>query len=346
MSAAEGGTPASAAKAPPASADEAPPDAAPRSAEGTQSAASTWPPLPLGEWQPTYETLHMWTQIVGKTRLALAPLQNQWWEVTLYPTWNGLTTGPMPCDHRTVEVTFDFLQHVLDLNASDGRRQTLRLTARSVRDFYADYLEALRALDVHVRIHPVPVEIETAIPFAEDDVHAAYDPDAAQRHWRILLQARRVFEVFRSRFVGKASPVHFFWGSFDLATTRFSGRPAPRHPGGVPNCPNYVMVEAYAQECASAGFWPGGGIMGQPAFYAYAYPEPNGYAQARVEPAAAYYHPDLHEFVLPYEAVREAADPDQDLLAFLQTTYEAAADLGRWDRAALERSGPWPGERR
>jgi hypothetical protein len=243
----------------------------------------------------------------------------------------------MPCDARTIEVTFDFLEHALAIRASDGRSRTLPLEPRSVADFYRDYMEALRAIDAQVRIHPVPVEIVTAIPFADDRVHASYDGDAAQRHWRILLQTQRVFERFRSRFVGKASPVHFFWGSFDLATTRFSGRGAPRHPGGVPNCPDYVMVEAYAQECASAGFWPGGGAMDGPAFYAYAYPEPKGYPARRVEPAAAYYHPQLHEFVLPYDAVRTADDPDHLLLTFLQSTYEAAADLGAWERARLER---------
>jgi hypothetical protein len=305
--------------------------------EGNPTSAGAWPTLPLADWQPTYETLHMWTQIVGKTRLALAPLQNHWWEVTLYPTVRGLTTGAMPCDERTVEVAFDFLDHRLAITTSDGTGKVLPLEPRPVADFYADYTNALRALDVPVRIHPVPVEVVTAIPFAEDRAHAAYDADAAQRHWRILLQTQRVFETFRSRFVGKASPVHFFWGSFDLATTRFSGRDAPRHPGGVPNCPDYVMMEAYAKECASWGFWPGGGTLDEPAFYAYAYPEPSGYAKWSVAPDAAYYHPELHEFVLPYEAVRNAANPDDVLLAFMQSTYDASADLAAWDRAALDR---------
>ena len=299
--------------------------------------ATTWPELPLAQWQPTYETLHMWTQIVGKTRLALAPLQNHWWQVALYPTVRGLSTGAMPCDGRTVEIEFDFRDHVLAIRCSDGRNEVLSLTSTSVSQFFASYVSALRTLGVEARLHPVPVEIVTAIPFERDVEHSTYDANAAQRHWQILLQVHRIFEVFRSRFVGKASPVHFFWGSFDLATTRFSGRSAPRHPGGAPNCPDYVMVEAYSQECASFGFWPGGGLVADAAFYAYSYPEPLGYSRHRVEPDVAYYHPDLHEFVLPYEAVRSAANPDETLLAFLQSTYEAAADLARWDRAALDR---------
>jgi hypothetical protein len=236
-----------------------------------------------------------------------------------------------------VEVAFDFLAHVLEIRTSDGATRTLPLAPMTVADFYAAYLAALAALGIDVHLYPRPVEIATAIPFAEDRTHAAYDADAAQRHWRILLQVQRVLERYRSRFVGKASPVHFFWGSFDFATTRFSGRPAPRHPGGVPNCPDYVMVEAYSQECASCGFWPGGGALGEAAFYAYAYPEPAGYARRRVVPAQARYDVALHEFVLPYEAVRTSADPDATLLAFVQSTYDAAADLGNWDRAALER---------
>jgi uncharacterized protein DUF5996 len=296
-----------------------------------------WPSLPLAQWQPTYETLHMWTQIVGKTRLALAPMQNHWWQVTLHPTARGLTTGALPYGSRTIDITFDFLGHALEIRTSDNRARSLPLVARSVADFYAEYMTALHALGIEATIHAVPVEIETAIPFADDRVHAAYDADAARRHWRILLSTTRVLEDYRSSFVGKASPVHFFWGSFDLATTRFSGRLAPRHPGGAPNTPDYVMVEAYSRECASCGFWPGGGAISEAAFYAYAYPEPNGYAQRKVEPAAAYYHPALREFVLPYDAVRNAANPDATLLAFLQSTYAAAAELGKWDRATLER---------
>jgi hypothetical protein len=306
----------------------------------TTTDRADWPSLPLAQWQPTYQTLHLWTQIVGKTRLALAPMQNHWWQVTLHPTPRGLTTGAMPHDGRTVEVAFDFLAHVLDIRTSDDRHRTMPLAPMPVADFYARYLDALRAVGVDVRMYPRPVEMVTAIPFAEDRTHAAYDPDAAQRHFRILLGVWRVMETFRSRFMGKASPVHFFWGSFDLATTRFSGRPAPRHPGGVPNTPDYVMVEAYSRECASCGFWPGGGAIDGPAFYAYAYPEPAGYAARRVAPSAAFYHPELREFVLPYEAVRGASDPAGLLLEFLQSTYDAAADLAHWDRAALDRPSP------
>jgi hypothetical protein len=296
-----------------------------------------WPPLPLAEWQPTYETLLMWAQIVGKTRLALAPMQNHWWQVTFYPTPRGLTTGAMPCGARTVDVTFDFLAHTLDIRTSDDQSQTLPLAPRSVADFYAEYMIALRAVGVAATIRPKPVEIVTAIPFPDDRVHAAYDADAAQRHFRILLSTARVFEEYRSAFAGKASPVHFFFGSFDLATTRYSGQRAPRHPGGAPNCPDYVMVEAYSRECASCGFWPGGGAMNEAAFYAYAYPEPEGYARHAIAPTGAYYHPELREFVLPYEIVRNAADPDQTLLTFVHSAYEAAADLGHWDRATLDR---------
>ena len=298
---------------------------------------ATWPELRLADWQPTYETLHMWTQIIGKTRLALAPLQNHWWQVTLYPTVRGLSTGEIPCGGRAVEIEFNFGDHVLAIRCSDGRNESVPLTSIPVSQFFASYMDALRALDINVRMHAVPVEIVNAIPFERDVEHATYDSNAAQRHWQILLQVHRVFEMFRSRFVGKASPVHFFWGSFDLATTRFSGRSAPRHPGGAPNCPDYVMVEAYSQECASFGFWPGGGLVDDAAFYAYSYPEPAGYAQRRIDPDAAYYHADLHEFVLPYEAVRGAANPDETLLAFLQCTYDAAADLAQWNRAALDR---------
>jgi len=233
---------------------------------------------------------------------------------------------------------FDFLDHRLYLRTSDGATRTLPLAPRTVADFYAEYLEALRSLDIRVRLRPVPVEIEVAIPFMEDRQHAAYDAEAANRWWRLLVQADRVLKRFRGRFLGKASPVHFFWGAFDLAATRFSGRRAPPHPGGAPNCPDYVMIEAYSHECASCGFWPGGGPMAEPAFYAYAYPEPAGFADRPVRPKGARYHTALREFVLPYDVVRTAADPDAALLDFCQSTYENAADLGRWDRAALEPS--------
>jgi len=302
--------------------------------------ADAWPSLPLAEWRDTYATLHMWTQIVGKTRLALAPPENHWWQVPLYVTPRGLTTGPMPYGSGTFAVSFDFCDHRLVIETNAGASRALALAPRTVADFYADYRTALRALGIEVEIMPRPVEVERSIPFAEDREHRCYDADAAGRFFRILVQADRVLKEFRGRFLGKASPVHFFWGSFDLATTRFSGRPAPRHPGGAPNTPDYVMVEAYSHECSSCGFWPGGGPVAEPAFYAYAYPEPPGYADRTVRPAAAAYSAAAREFVLPYEAVRMAASPVRDVLEFLQSTYEAAADLGNWDRAALERASP------
>jgi hypothetical protein len=301
--------------------------------------SADWPALPLDQWRDTYATLHMWTQIVGKTRLALAPMENHWWQVALYVTPRGLTTSAMPAGGRAVAAEFDFIDHQVYLRASDGATRAVPLVPRTVADFYAEYMAALGALGVTPRLYPVPVEVETAIPFAEDRTHASYDPDAARRCWRLLVQADRVFKQFRGRYLGKASPVHFFWGSFDLAATRFSGREAPTHPGGAPNCPNYVMVEAYSRECSSCGFWPGGGAIAEPAFYAYAYPEPAGYPEHPKLSDGAFYSGEMREFVLPYARVREAADPDETLLRFLQSTYEAAADLGRWDRAMLER-GP------
>ncbi len=305
----------------------------------TMPAAAAWPALPLAPWRDTYATLHMWLQIVGKTRLALAPMDNHWWQVVLYVTERGLTTTPMPWDESTLTVELDFVAHTLSLRSSEGASRTLTLEPRSVAQFHAHYMDALHSLGVTPKIMSRPVEVEPATPFSGDLVHCAYDADAVNRWWRAMAQADRVFKRFRSRFVGKQSPVHFFWGAFDLATTRFSGRTAPQHPGGVPNCPDRVMHEAYSHECSSAGFWPGGGAVDEAAFYAYAYPEPPGYAQQAVRPAAAFYHLQAREFILPYEAVRAAADPDAMLLEFLQTTYDAAAGLGQWDRAALERSG-------
>lgn len=300
------------------------------------SAAADWPSLPIAEWQDTQATLHMWTQIVGKTRLALAPMENHWWQVALYVTPRGLTTSGMPCGSRVFAADFDFLDHQLYLRTSDGATEAVALRPQSVADFYAEYLTALSSLDLDVTIRPVPVEVETAIPFAEDREHKSYDAAAVQRWWRLLLQADRVLKRFRGRFLGKASPSHFFWGSFDLAMTRFSGRPAPLHPGGAPNCPNYVMEEAYSRECASSGFWPGGGAITEPAFYAYAYPEPTGYADQPARPDGARYDGTLREFILPLDAVRRAAAPDDALLDFFQSAYAAAAEKGRWDRAALE----------
>jgi len=298
-----------------------------------------WPPLPYGEWADTRETMHRWTQIVGKTRLALEPRLNHWWQVALYVSARGLTTTAMPCSRgRVAEIEFDLLAGELVLRVSDGGRRTLPLAARSVADFYADYRGALAALDVDAHIWPVPVELPTdALPFVEDRIHAAYDPEAARRFWRALVLMDRVFKVFRACFLGKSSPVHFFWGGFDLAATRFSGRPAPPHPGGIPHVADWVMREAYSHEVSSAGFWPGSPQAPQEAFYAYAYPEPPGFSTAAVRPAAAFYHQEMREFFLPYEAVRSAPDPAATLLEFLQSTYEAAADHGGWDRAALER---------
>lgn len=296
-----------------------------------------WPELPLAAWKDTLATLHMWTQIVGKVRLELAPRVNHWWEVPLYVTARGLTTSPIPYRTRTFEVEFDFVDHRLRIDTSDGGGRTLRLESRSVADFYREFMARLRELNIHVEIWPHPVEVESSIPFTEDDEHAAYDPEYVNRHWRILVQADRVFTDFRARFIGKVSPVHFFWGAFDLAVTRFSGRPAPPHPGGSPNVGDRVMREAYSHEVSSCGFWPGGGAVDEAMFYSYAYPTPDGFAEYAVQPDAAYFSDELGEFLLPYEAVRIARDPDATLLAFLQSTYEAAAELGRWDREALER---------
>jgi hypothetical protein len=302
-----------------------------------------WPELPLDSWRDTYATLHMWTQIVGKTRLALAPMQNHWWQVALYLTERGLTTSPIPSGSRTFAVDFDFLEHNLSARTSDGMARTLPLRPRSVADFYADYMALLGSLGLEVRIWPVPVEVESSIRFTDDRTHASYDPESATRLWRLMAQADQVLKRFRGRFLGKASPVHFFWGGFDLAATRFSGRRAPPHPGGIPNVGNWVMQEAYSHECSSVGFWPGGGPISEPVFYAYAYPEPDGFRSYPVKPAAARYNEEMREFMLPYEAVRTAASPDEDLLDFAQTTYAAAADRGNWDRAALERPpSQWP----
>lgn len=285
----------------------------------------------------------MWMQIVGKTRLALAPMENHWWQVVFYLTARGLTTSPMPYGQREFTVDFDFVEHALAVRASDGATHQFALAPRPVADFYTAYLAALRSLGFEVTLKPTPVEVVTAIPFAQDREHAAYDADAAHRCWQVLLQADRVLKKFRGRFLGKASPVHFFWGSFDLAMTRFSGRRAPIHPGGAPHCPDYVMVEAYSHECSSCGFWPGGGAIAEPAFYAYAYPAPAGYAEHQGLPEGARYSPEVQEFIFPYEAVRRASAPDEVLLQFFQTTYDAAATLAQWDRAALERpSNEWP----
>jgi hypothetical protein len=298
---------------------------------------SAWPDLPPGKWRDTYATLHMWLQIVGKTRLALAPMENHWWQVALYVTTRGLTTSPMPHGPFTVAVEFDFIAHRLSIGTSNGSTRFFPLTAMSVAEFFTTYMNTLRELGIEAPIMPSPVEVEVAVPFAEDHLHASYDPGAAHRCWRVLVNTERVMKRFRGRFLGKQSPVNFFWGSFDLATTRFSGQRAPRHAGGVPHCPDRVMVEAYSHECSSCGFWPGDGVSKPPAFYAYAYPEPPHYPVQTVEPVAAQYDLQAHEFLLPYDALRTTADPDATLLRFFQSTYEAAADLGRWNRAELDR---------
>jgi hypothetical protein len=295
-----------------------------------------WPRLSLGEWDDTRATLHLWTQIVGKFRLAQAPLINHWWQVPLYVSARGLTTSAIPCEGHSLQIEFDFIDHQLRIETSRGGRERIALRPCSVAEFYREIMGRLRKLGVTMRIWSMPVELENPVPFEKDEAHASYDGEQAQRFWRALVQVDRVLTVFRARFVGKVSPVHFFWGSFDMAVTRFSGRTAPPH-RGAPNVADFVTREAYSHECSSCGFWPGAG-MGEAAFYSYAYPAPDGFERATVRPAAACFHPELSEFILPYEAVRQAKDPDRELLEFLQSTYEAAADLGRWDRAALERA--------
>ena len=294
-----------------------------------------WPSLPLEAWRETYATLHMWMQVVGKIRLALAPMVCHWWGVTLYVTSRGLTTSPMPYGTRIIQIDFDFIDHALQIHTAEGESRSLTLAPRSVADFYRETMAALHSLGIEVKIWTTPVEVEDRTPFEEDRHHASYDPDSAHRCWRILAQTDRVLHAFRSRFIGKVSPVHFFWGAFDMAVTRFSGRPAPMHPG-APNLAKFVAREAYSHEVSSCGFWPGGGASG-PAFYAYAYPEPKGFKHYAVQPKEAFYSEEMREFLLPYDAVRTAEFPDRVLLAFLQSTYEAAAILGKWDRPALER---------
>ncbi len=299
-----------------------------------------WPPLPFAEWKDTAITLHMWTQIVGKVRLVLSPWTNHSWHVTLYVTSRGLTTSPIPYGPYTFEIRFDFIDHELRILKSDGATRILRLQSQSVAKFYGAVMKALDDLALPVRINTTPNEIENPIPFEQDEEHRSYDPEYANRFWRVLVQSDRVLKQFRSRFCGKCSPVHFFWGSFDLAVTRFSGRPAPPHPGGVPHLPDEITREAYSQEVSSVGFWPGNAAAPTPLFYSYAYPEPPGFAQAKIQPTTASYLPKLREFILPYDAVRSAANPDDVLLDFAQSTYDAASKLAKWDRDALEEKKP------
>ena len=293
-----------------------------------------WPRLRAADWADTRDTLHMWTQIVGKIRMSHAPPVNHWWHVTLYVSPRGLTTSAVPYGAGAFDLEFDFVDHRLHIRASDGGSRDVALEPKSVARFYAETMDALGELDIRTRIRAVPNEVDPAIPFAEDHRHASYDLHAAEMFWCQLLQADRVIKQFRAKFVGKASPVHFFWGAMDLACTRFSGRSAPPHPGGAPNCPDWVMREGYSHELSSCGFWPGGGAEG--AFYAYAYPEPAGFADHLARPASAFYSREDGEFLLPYEAVAGAAEPDQVLTEFLDSTYAAAAELGDWDRRALE----------
>jgi hypothetical protein len=300
--------------------------------DSNTSGGAAWPRLRVSDWSDTKDTVHMWTQIVGKIRMAHAPRVNHWWHATLYLSPRGLTTSAVPYGDGAFDIEFDFLDHQLRLRTSDGGRRQVSLGPKPVAEFYTEVMDALGELEVRTRIHATPNEVEPAIPFADDYQHRAYDPHAAELFWRQLLQANRVLTAYRSRFIGKTSPVHFFWGAMDLACTRFSGRTAPPHPGGAPNCPDWVMREGYSHELASCGFWPGGADEG--AFYAYAYPEPPGYADQPARPAAALY--TAGEYLLPYEAVAAAPDPDRVLAEFLDATYAAAADPAGWDRAALE----------
>jgi hypothetical protein len=301
-------------------------------ASSARAEQELWPELPLEAWQDTYATLHMWTQIVGKVRLALSPNVNHWWGVPLYVNAQGLTTSPIPYGGGTFEVQFDFIHHKLIIRTSNDALLALVLAPRTVADFYQEFMGALESLGISVKIWKMPVEIPNPIPFDQDTQHASYDPEYANRFWRILVNCATVFKEFRAGFIGKASPVHFFWGSFDLAATRFSGRRAPERPGADP-----ITREAYSHEVISAGFWPGGGDIKGAAFYAYAAPEPDGFAQRAVRPAEAFYHPQLKEFILMYDDVRRSASPGDTLLSFLQSTYDAGADLGKWNREELER---------
>jgi hypothetical protein len=302
-----------------------------------------WPELPTAAWRDSYATLHLWTQIVGKVRLTRAPWLNHSWHVALYVTARGLTTSPIPDGVRTFQIDFDFIDHALRISTSDGAQRQFGLADQSVASFYAAVIAALKELGVIVTIDEMPNELPDPVRFSEDDKHASYDPDAVRRFFQILANCDRVFKQFRTGFLGKASPVHFFWGSFDLAVTRFSGRRAPRHPGGVPSLPDAVAHEAYSHEVSSAGFWPGSGVVDYPAFYSYAYPEPSGFRTAKARPDAAFFSEALGEFILPYDVVRAADDPDKTLLDFLQSTYEAAAISAKWDRDALECPPGQPG---
>src|SRR5437868_7998847 len=299
-----------------------------------------WPSLDYSAWRETCATLQLWTQIAGKIRLALGPWVNHSWGVTLYVTARGLTTSLIPYDSRAFEIEFDFIRHELRIFTAEGDERVITLQPHSVANFYRAVMDNLREIGIQVQIGMKPNEMLEAIPFDHDEKHAAYDLEYANRFWRVLLQVDRVFKEFRSHFCGKCSPVHFFWGSFDLAVTRFSGRPAPPRPGGIPHLPDAITREAYSQEVSSLGFWPGNDAMPQAIFYSYAYPEPKGFGEAKVKPAAAAYNSQLKEFVLPYDAVRAAKSPDETLLEFAQSTYDAASTLGKWERGALVEEKP------
>jgi hypothetical protein len=301
-----------------------------------------WPELPFIGWAATAATLHLWTQVIGKIRLSRTPWLNHSWHVTLYVSARGLTTGPIPDGDRSFQIDFDFIDHALLIRTSDGQERRIGLASddskgMTVARFYGETFAALRELGIDVTINTMPCELPECIAFEKDAIHRTYDAEAVGRFFRVLVSVNDVLSRFRTGFIGKTSPVHFFWGSFDLAVTRFSGRPAPRHPGGIPHLPNAVAREAYSHEVSSAGFWPGSpGPVNFPAFYSYAYPAPPGFAEAKVKPDKAFFSKILGEFILPYDAVRLAADPDATLMEFLQSTYDAAADLAKWDRKALE----------
>jgi len=302
-----------------------------------------WPELPTASWRDIYATLHLWTQIIGKIRLVRSPWLNHSWHVALYVTARGLTTSPIPDGDRTFQIDLDFIDHALRISTSDGAARQFALAGNSVASFYATVMADLAALGIPTDIDETPNELAEPVRFSQDNRHASYDPEAVGRFHQILVNVDSVFKQFRTGFLGKASPVHFFWGSFDLAVTRFSGRRAPRHPGGVPHLSDEVACEAYSHEESSAGFWPGSGAIDYPAFYSYAYPEPAGFRATRVRPDAAFFSEALGEFILPYDAVRTAAVPNRALLEFLQSTYEAAANAAKWDRDALECAPGRPG---
>lgn len=303
---------------------------------GVRHMTEAWPDIPLDRWRDTCATLHMWTQIVGKYRMARAPWVNHSWHATLYVTSRGLTTSPIPAGSRDVQFDFDFIAHELIATVTDGSKVSFALEPMTVAEFYKRFVALTDELDVRTEIHGKPNEVADAIPFERDTVHSSYDADAVTRFWRALVQVDRVLKYFRTGFLGKVSPVHLFWGSFDVAVTRFSGRRAPLHPGGIPSLPDAITREAYSHELSSAGFWPGGGLVDYPAFYSYAYPAPEGFSAQRVFPDEAFFEQELGEFILPYSVVRKASDPDRLLLGFLESTYDAAARLGRWDRASLD----------